>query len=124
MKKMAKNTEQDASDSGREIITPRNLTSAVWKKFGFWAQRGEIIKPREKVICKLCKIELAYHSTTSNMWAHLSAAHPADLDRSGPLAKQPQLDSFLKPNATSSLAAPRQEAITDKLVKLCLVYCV
>ncbi|KAM4584791.1 E3 SUMO-protein ligase ZBED1-like [Odontesthes bonariensis] len=53
------------------------------------------------------------------MWAHLSTAHPDDLARveGGPSAKQPRLDSFLKPTATSSLAAPRQEAITQKLVK-------
>ena len=76
---MAENTEHvaAASESGREIITPRNLTSAVWRFFGFWAQRGKIVEPRHKVICKLCKVELAYHSTTSNMRAHLSTAHPA-----------------------------------------------
>ncbi|XP_054458167.1 E3 SUMO-protein ligase ZBED1-like [Anoplopoma fimbria] len=115
---MAENTEHvaAASESGREIITPRNLTSAVWRFFGFWAQRGKIVEPRHKVICKLCKVELAYHSTTSNMRAHLSTAHPGELE-SGPTAKQPRLDYFLKPAATSSLAAPRQEAITEKLVK-------
>ena len=31
--------------------------------------------------------------------------------------RRTRLDSFLKPAATSSLAAPRQEAITEKLVK-------
>eukprot|EP00096_Caligus_rogercresseyi_P001805 TRINITY_DN1305_c0_g4_i1.p1 TRINITY_DN1305_c0_g4~~TRINITY_DN1305_c0_g4_i1.p1 ORF type:complete len:197 (-),score=3.47 TRINITY_DN1305_c0_g4_i1:609-1199(-) len=116
---MAENAACNGTDVGREIKAPRNLTSSVWKFFGFWAERGKILEPRQKVICKVCKVELAYHSTTSNMWAHLSTAHPDDLARveGGPSAKQPRLDSFLKPTATSSLAAPRQEAITQKLVK-------
>ncbi|QQP36153.1 Hypothetical protein FKW44_021159, partial [Caligus rogercresseyi] len=42
-----------------------NLTSSVWKFFGFWAERWKILESRQKVICKVCKVELAYHSTTS-----------------------------------------------------------
>ncbi|QQP35786.1 Uncharacterized protein FKW44_020671 [Caligus rogercresseyi] len=113
---MAENAAYNGTDVGREIKAPRNLTSSVWKFFGFWAERGKIMEPRQKMICKVCKVELAYHSTTSNMWAHLSTEHPDDLAHveGGPSAKQPRLDSFL---VTSSLAAPKQDAITLKLVK-------
>ena len=33
--------------------------------------RRQNVEPRDKVVCKLCKLQSAYHSTTSNMRAHM-----------------------------------------------------
>ena len=50
--------------------------SPVWKYFGFWSVDGKNAEPWDKVVCKLCKLQLAYHSTISNMSAHLEKCAP------------------------------------------------
>ena len=60
----------------RVVWTPSNLKSPVWKYFGFWSVDGKNAAPRDKTLCKLCKLQLAYHSTTSNMRAHLENVNP------------------------------------------------
>lgn len=118
---MAENAEANSTTEGEEkgISTPPNLKSQVWKYFGFWSVGSKIIEPREKVVCKLCKMQLAYHSTTSNLRSHLENVHP---NEHGALycgetpAKQSRLDSYFTSPTTSSLSAKRQEAITEKLI--------
>ena len=80
----------------RVVWTPSNLKSPVWKYFRFWSVDGKNTEPQDKVVCKLCKLQLAYHSTTSNMRAHLENVHPNDI-------------WYFSPPATSSLSAARQE---------------
>ena len=58
----------------RVVWTPRNLRGPIWKYFGFWSVDGKNAELRDKVACKLCKRQLAYHSTTSNMRAHTKCA--------------------------------------------------
>ena len=67
---MAENSEPN-SEAERVVWTPGNLKRPVWKYFGFWSVDGKNVEPQDKVICKLCKLQLAYHSTTSNMRAYL-----------------------------------------------------
>ena len=57
------------------IVAPINLKSDVWKYFGYWSVDGKLVEPTAKVVCKLCKLELAYHSTTSNLRLHLHVYH-------------------------------------------------
>ncbi|KAL7391643.1 hypothetical protein ABVT39_011914 [Epinephelus coioides] len=92
-----------------------DLDSEQWEYFGFWSVDGKNAECRDKVVCKLCKLELAYHSTTSNLRSHLETVHPTEHGLSGTPTKQPRLDSYFSPPATSSLSAPRQEACTKKL---------
>ena len=68
-------------------------------------------------MCKLCKLALAYHSTTSNLRLHLQNVHPSEYGIiCGTSAKQPRLDTYFAPSVTSSLSAARQEACTQKLI--------
>ena len=87
-----------------------------WLGLGFWSVDGKNVEPRDKVVCKLCKLQLAYHSTTSNTRAHLENVHPNEhAMMSGTPTKHPRLNSYVSPPATSSLSAARQEACMKKL---------
>ena len=114
---MAESSEPNLA-AGRVVWTPSNLKSPVWKYFGFWSVDGKNAEHRDKVVCKLCKLQLAYHSTTSNMRAHLENVHPNEHAMSGTPTKQPCLDSYFSPPSTSSLSAARQEACMKKLASL------
>lgn len=78
---------------------------------------GNIFDARDKVVCKLCKLQLAYHSTTSNLRLHLRNVHPSEYGIiCGTSAKQSRLETYFAPPATSSLSAARQEACRQKLI--------
>ena len=87
------------------LKTP-DLKSDVWKYFGFWSVDGKLVEPTAKVVCKL---ELAYHSTTSYLRLHLQNVHPSEYGIiCGTSAKQPRLDRYFVPSATSSLSAAQK----------------
>uniref|UniRef100_A0A8C9Z4Z2 BED-type domain-containing protein n=1 Tax=Sander lucioperca TaxID=283035 RepID=A0A8C9Z4Z2_SANLU len=68
-------------------------------------------------ICRICKIRMKYHSSTSNLKAHLTTLNPdklGDLSEEPPL-KQARITSFLLLSSSRGLPAVRQKAITDKL---------
>ena len=109
--------EPSLTAAEKVIVTPKNLKSDVWKYFGFWAVDCKLVEPTDKVVCKLCKLALAYHSTTSNLRLHLQNVHPSEYGIiCGTSAKQPRLDTYFAPSATSSLSAARQEACTQKMI--------
>ena len=114
---MAESAEPCLTAAEKVIVTPKNLKSDVWKYFGFWAVDCKLVEPTDKVVCKLCKLALAYHSTTSNLRLHLQNVHPSEYGIiCGTSAKQPRLDTYFAPSVTSSLPAARQEACTQKLI--------
>ena len=114
---MAESAEPSLTAAEKVIVTPKNLKSDVWKYFGFWAVDCKLVEPTDKVVCKLCKLALAYHSTTSNLRLHLQNVHPSEYGIiCGTSAKQPRLDTYFAPSVTSSLPAARQEACTQKLI--------
>src|SRR4029434_9652541 len=76
--KMAESAEHCLTAAEKVIVTPKNLKSDVWKYFGFWAVDCKLVEPTDKVVCKLCKLALAYHSTTSNLRLHLQNVHPSE----------------------------------------------
>ena len=99
-----------------ESINPENLKSIVWKNVGF-PSRNRKITSRESVICKLCCKSLKYHSTTSNMSAHLHSMHYSDYaeqlaSEEEPQLKQARITSFLPPSSSRCLPAAQQEEIT------------
>ncbi|XP_056116949.1 E3 SUMO-protein ligase ZBED1-like [Rhinichthys klamathensis goyatoka] len=62
---------------------------------------------------------MKYHSSTSNLRAHLTTLHPdklGDLSEEPPL-KQARITSFLPLSSSRGLPAVRQKAITDKLTR-------
>ncbi len=66
---------------------------------------------------------MKYHTTTSNMRAHLLTLHPGKLaeltsEADAPQPKQARITSFLPPSPSSwGLSAERQRKITDKLTR-------
>ena len=94
-----KNEMADSSEPNsaaeRVVWTPSNPKSPIWKYFGFWSVDGKNAEPQDKVVCKLCKLQLVYHSTTSNMRAHLENVHPnGHVVMSETPTKQPRLGSY------------------------------
>src|SRR4029434_9952239 len=75
---MAESAEPCLTAAEKVIVTPKNLKRDVWKYFGFWAVDCKLVEPTDKVVCKLCKLALAYHSTTSNFSLHLKNVHPSE----------------------------------------------
>src|SRR4029434_4011401 len=75
---MAESAEPCLTAAEKVIVTSKNLKSDVWKYFGFWAIDGKLVEPTAKVVCKLCKLALAYDSTTSNLRLHLQNVHPSE----------------------------------------------
>ena len=57
----------------RAVTTSRGKTSKVWDYFKLAHNRPGV------VICSLCKIEMAYHISTSAMLEHLKRKHPCVL---------------------------------------------
>ena len=67
-------------------------------------------------------VRLKYHSTTSNMSAHLHSVHYSEYAEQlaaeeEPRSKQPRITSFLPPSSSRCLPAGRQETITKKLTE-------
>ena len=105
---MEESSESCLTAAEKVIVTPKHLKSDVWKYFGFWAVDCKLVEPTDKVVCKLCKLALAYHSTTSNLRLHLQNVHPSEY---GIIC-----GTYFAPSVTSSLPAARQEACTQKLI--------
>ncbi|KAF4527733.1 hypothetical protein B566_EDAN012996 [Ephemera danica] len=55
------------------------MRSIYWKYFGFPGNDDGDILTREKIICTLCKIQMAYNGNTSNLRMHLQNKHPSHL---------------------------------------------
>ena len=80
-------TAENETQAERVVWTPSNLKCLVCKYFGFWSVDGKNADPY-KVVCKL---QLAYHSTTSNM-RHISKMC---IQMSMPWCLELQLDSHV-----------------------------
>lgn len=51
----------------KKLVVPVSMRSIYWKYFGFPASdKGEIIT-KLKIICILCKSQIAYNKNTSNL---------------------------------------------------------
>ena len=72
---MAESAEPSLTAAEKVVETPKNLKSDVWKYFGFWSVDSKLVETTAKVVCKLWKLELAFHSTTSNLRLHLHVYH-------------------------------------------------
>ena len=72
------------SDAGvpTEITTPDHLRSDMWKVFGFPSTHRKITN-KDIVICRICKVQMKYHLTTSHLKAHLITLHPGKLGEGG-----------------------------------------
>ncbi len=70
--------ESERESESREITTSDHLRSDVWNFLGFPSTKGKITS-KEKIICKICHVELKYHGTASNTKIHLLTLHPGKI---------------------------------------------
>ncbi|XP_031623545.1 uncharacterized protein LOC116340929 [Contarinia nasturtii] len=62
------------------IVVPSSMRSPLWKHFGFPADRDKTIITKNRIICGICRIMLAYNKNTTNLSTHLRNKHPHILD--------------------------------------------
>lgn len=58
------------------IVVPASMRSSYWKFFGFPADRYNNIINKNKIVCALCQVTIAYNKNTTNLQTHLNAKHP------------------------------------------------
>lgn len=58
------------------IVVPSSMRSSYWKFFGFPADKFNNIINKNKIVCALCQVTIAYNKNTTNLQTHLNAKHP------------------------------------------------
>ncbi|KAL1122066.1 hypothetical protein AAG570_003472 [Ranatra chinensis] len=56
------------------------MRSIYWKCYGFPASEDNVILTRAKIVCLLCKTQIAYNRNTSNLRMHLQNKHKQELE--------------------------------------------
>ena len=112
------------------------LKSFVWKTFGFYKRGGKLDKT--KAICKLCRTEVPYTSSTTNLKSHLERHHQtrSQVDRVSTLFINRYTSSGKNENVQSTnilpylqsqlpLNSPRAKAITASIARFIatVLYC-
>ncbi|OXU16708.1 hypothetical protein TSAR_016529 [Trichomalopsis sarcophagae] len=75
----AKFMEEKHSITYRKLVVPQSMRSIYWKFFGFPADDDGEILTRVKIVCLLCKTQIAYNRNTSNLRMHLQNKHVQEL---------------------------------------------
>ena len=87
----AKFVEEKSSILYQKLVVPQSMRSIYWKFFGFPANVDGAILTRNKIVCLLCKTQIAYNRNTSNLRMHLQNKHVQelhDLEAMSPPRKQ------------------------------------
>ncbi|XP_014230778.1 zinc finger BED domain-containing protein 1-like [Trichogramma pretiosum] len=63
----------------KKLVVPQSMRSIYWKFFGFPANEKSAILTRVKIVCLLCKTQIAYNRNTSNLRMHLQNKHSKEL---------------------------------------------
>ena len=108
----------------RTVTTPTHLRSGVWKYFGFYTVDGKVTD-KNTAVCRLCKKQLSYRTTTTNLRAHLLAHHPTEAsDAEAPQTSkatpsaQPRLTAYYSAHSTTTGPLPEaRKKITDKITR-------
>lgn len=75
----AKFMEEKCSITYRKLVVPQSMRSIYWKFFGFPADDDGEILTRLKIVCLICRTQIAYNRNTSNLRMHLQNKHSQEL---------------------------------------------
>ena len=87
----AKMMEERHTFTYKKLVVPISMRSIYWKFFGFPATEDGDILTKVKIVCILCKTQIAYNRNTSNLRMHLQNKHGqelAELESSNPPKRQ------------------------------------
>lgn len=59
----------------QKLVVPASMRSQYWRYFGFPADDSNNILTREKIVCCICRRQIAYNKNTTNLSTHLIAKH-------------------------------------------------
>ena len=112
----------------RTIPTPSHLKSSVWKHFGFYTVGGKVTN-KDEAVCLLCKRELSYLSTTSNLRTYLLAYHrnvaaEEQLPSGAAQSVQPRVTAFYSAHSAGPLPDARNKGVLLLCLQMCYQRCV
>lgn len=115
----------------RKSTTPKHLRSNVWKYLGFYTVERKVTN-KDKAVCRLCKKQLSYFSTTTNLRTHLLTWHPTEAAETSQVSRagatsgvQPRMTAYhvALPASRGLLPEARKNAISDKIARfMCWCY--
>ena len=70
-----KKVKKDQTLIYKNLVVPMSMRSIYWKYFGFPATEEGDILTKHKIVCVLCKTQIAYNHNTSNLRMHLQNRH-------------------------------------------------
>jgi len=76
---LAKMMEEKHTYTYKKLVVPPSMRSIYWKFFGFPATDDGDILTKVKIVCILCKTQIAYNRNTSNLRMHLQNKHSQEL---------------------------------------------
>jgi len=76
---LAKMMEEKHTYTYKKLVVPPSMRSIYWKFFGFPATEDGDILTKVKIVCILCKTQIAYNRNTSNLRMHLQNKHAQEL---------------------------------------------
>ncbi|XP_068972598.1 E3 SUMO-protein ligase ZBED1-like [Bombus flavifrons] len=76
---LAKMMEEKYTYTYKKLVVPMSMRSIYWKFFGFPATDDGDILTKVKIVCILCKTQIAYNRNTSNLRMHLQNKHAQEL---------------------------------------------
>ncbi|XP_015600521.1 zinc finger BED domain-containing protein 1 [Cephus cinctus] len=76
---LAKMMEEKHTYTYKKLVVPMSMRSIYWKFFGFPATDEGDILTKVKIVCILCKTQIAYNRNTSNLRMHLQNKHAQEL---------------------------------------------
>lgn len=76
---IAKMMEEKHTYTYKKLVVPISMRSIYWKFFGFPATEDGDILTKVKIVCILCKTQIAYNRNTSNLRMHLQNKHAQEL---------------------------------------------
>lgn len=88
---LAKMMEEKHTYTYKKLVVPPSMRSIYWKFFGFPATDDGDILTKVKIVCILCKTQIAYNRNTSNLRMHLQNKHAHELhelESSNPPSRQ------------------------------------